>query len=193
MTFGQTQSGRRRLGHSLHALEPRDAPAIAAIARIARFESIPGLPDLHTPQEDLDYYASQVSSEQGLVALDDVSSLGAGDDPLVVGFVMWRGEFIEHLYVLPGHQSQGVGAALLAGAAERMPTERVWLWTFQANVNAVGFYLSQGFRIDRATDGQANEERLPDFLLTRAQPGSGVIAGAASSSSQAPRSRSLSK
>jgi putative acetyltransferase len=166
-------------------LEPRDAPGIAAIARIARSESILGLPDLHTPQEDLAYYASQVSSEHGLVALDGVRSPGSVDDSLAVGFVMWRDEFIEHLYVLPGHQSRGVGAALLAGAAERMPTERILLWTFQANVNAVGFYLSQGFRIDRATGGQEDEERLPDFLMTRAQPGSGVIAGAASSSAQA--------
>ncbi|CAB4954430.1 MAG: hypothetical protein F2840_08845 [Actinobacteria bacterium] len=127
MTFGRTQHGRPRLGHSLRALEPRDAPVIAAIARIARSESIPGLPDLHTPQEDLAYYASQVSLWQGLVALDGVRRPGAGVDLQVVGLVMWRDEFIEHLYVLPGHRSHGMGAALLAGAAERMPTERISL------------------------------------------------------------------
>jgi GNAT superfamily N-acetyltransferase len=122
---------------------------------------------------------------QGVVALDGVRSPGAGVDSLVVGFVMWRDEFIEHLYVLPGHRSHGMGAALLAGAVERMPTERISLWTFLANVNAIGFSLSQGFRIDRASDGQADEERLADSLLTRAQRGPGVIAGAASSSPQA--------
>ena len=121
---------------------------------------------------------------QGLVALDGVRRPGAGVDLQVVGLVMWRDEFIEHLYVLPGHRSHGMGAALLAGAAERMPTERISLWTFLVNVNAVGFSLSQGFRIDRASDGQADEERLADFLLTRAQPGPGVIAGVTSSSSQ---------
>ena len=70
-----------------------------------------------------------------------------------------------------------------------MPGERVRLWTFQANVNAVGFYLRRGFRIDRSSDGEENEECLPDFLLTRARQAPSPVANGTSLSSGALLSR----
>ncbi len=41
---------------------------------------------------------------------------------------------------------------------------RLKLWTFQANEDARRFYIREGFREVRMTDGD-NEEGLPDVML----------------------------
>lgn len=58
---------------------------------------------------------------------------------------------------------KGVGAALLTVAKERRP-RGVQLWVFQRNVGARRFYERHGFTLVRLTDGQDNEERVPDAL-----------------------------
>ena len=45
-----------------------------------------------------------------------------------------------------------------AGASE------LSLWTFQQNLRARRFYETHGFTIVVETDGQDNEEKLPDVL-----------------------------
>ena len=37
------------------------------------------------------------------------------------------------------------------------------LYTFQSNVNARAFYEKHGFVIEELTDGERNEERMPDI------------------------------
>ena len=46
----------------------------------------------------------------------------------------------------------------------------VQLWTFQANVRARAFYLREGFRELRFTDGAGNDEKLPDVWMDQAKP-----------------------
>jgi len=58
---------------------------------------------------------------------------------------------------------RGYGRALLDEAKER--NSQLQLWTFQRNLNAIGFYTANGFRLVRETDGAGNEEREPDALL----------------------------
>jgi ribosomal protein S18 acetylase RimI-like enzyme len=64
--------------------------------------------------------------------------------------------------VLPNRLRRGYGRALLDKAKQHHP--ELQLWTFQKNLNAIGFYRANGFRLVRETDGSGNEEREPDAL-----------------------------
>lgn len=134
-----------------------DVDAIARISRRARFDAIPDYPDLHTPAEDVAFFREQVAECGGLA---DVDVTG-----VVRGFVLWRGQMVEHLYVDLGHQGMGVGSALLAAALGAIAQRPVRLWTFQGNTRAVAFYRRHGFVAVEWTDGDRNEEGLPDVLF----------------------------
>jgi putative acetyltransferase len=135
-----------------------DAPEVAAISRSARFEAIPNYPDLHTTDDDLAHYINEIATSTGLVAENELGE--------IVGFIMWRNDFINHLYLKRDWQRQGIGSALLMGALQNMDSEIVNLWTFQGNVKAVAFYRKHGFVVTKETPDQ-NEEGLPDFLFSR--------------------------
>jgi GNAT superfamily N-acetyltransferase len=79
-----------------------------------------------------------------------------------VGYVGFDDDWINHLYVGPDAQGQGVGPLLLAKALEAGRAKR--LWTFQQNARARRFYEAQGFRLVELTDGAGNEEKTPDAL-----------------------------
>ena len=70
---------------------------------------------------------------------------------------------MDHLYVRPERQAQGIGTALLAQAMAAHSPLR--LWAFQRNAQALRFYAARGFRVIEHTDGSRNEEREPDALL----------------------------
>lgn len=59
-----------------------------------------------------------------------------------------RGVYLDNLHVLSGQQGRGVGRALMAAAAaEAMriaPGRPLYLWVYQANQAACGFYRSLG-------------------------------------------------
>ncbi|MDZ4373187.1 MAG: GNAT family N-acetyltransferase [Phenylobacterium sp.] len=129
-----------------------DASAIAALLRHTLRTSLPFLPDLHTPEEDQAFVAGRV------LPLCEVWVAEVGDRP--VGFVAWRDDWIDHLYIHPDHQGQGIGPALLAKALAHGPPKQ--LWTFQANARARRFYEARGFQAAEFTDGEGNEERTPD-------------------------------
>ncbi len=70
---------------------------------------------------------------------------------------------LEHPYVLPAFQGQGIGARLL-DLAKRLSPRRLRLRTFQANRPARDFYEARGFLAVEFGDGAGNEERAPDVL-----------------------------
>jgi GNAT superfamily N-acetyltransferase len=70
---------------------------------------------------------------------------------------------IEKLYVEPGEQGRGIGAALLDKAKELRP-EGLALWVFQKNTGARRFYERHGFVLVKLTDGAGNMEHEPDAL-----------------------------
>jgi GNAT superfamily N-acetyltransferase len=92
-----------------------------------------------------------------LGAFDEAREFGiiACCDGVPVGFVFviadvhptW-GTLIDNLHVLTAHRSAGIGARLLAAAAEgiheRGWDRRVHLWVFDANVRARAFYARMG-------------------------------------------------
>ena len=83
-------------------------------------------------------------------------------DNEAIGFIAFREGWIDHLYVLPARQKQGVGEALLEVAKVAWPDLK--LWTFQKNLPARVFYEKRGFSLIEETDGGGNEEREPDVL-----------------------------
>jgi GNAT superfamily N-acetyltransferase len=82
-------------------------------------------------------------------------------DGRLAGFVALKRDLLEHLYVHPDLQREGVGTALLAKARELCP-KGFCLWVFQQNAQARRFYEWSGMRLVRPTDGATNEERMPD-------------------------------
>jgi len=131
-----------------------DLSSIAKIHRLAFFTAMPHMPVLHTPEEDLAFHATVVFPQCEVWLTEDADT--------VTGFIAFRGEWVEHLYVHPAHQSRGLGSQLLAVAQASADVLRAW--TFQCNTAARRFYESRGFRAERETNGDDNEERQPDVL-----------------------------
>jgi GNAT superfamily N-acetyltransferase len=145
----------------LRAAGPEDTAAIAILHRAATRASLPFLPELHTPDEDLAFF-----TERFLPANETWVAEADGE---VQGYVAFTADWINHLFVHPDHQGRGVGPLLLAKAmADGRPKQ---LWTFQKNARARRFYEARGFAVVRLTDGEGNEEREPDVLYAWAGAG----------------------
>jgi GNAT superfamily N-acetyltransferase len=70
---------------------------------------------------------------------------------------------LTHLYVAPAHWGRGAATELLD--ASRAKAERLQLWVFQRNRAARHFYSRRGFQDCELTDGQGNEEKMPDLRM----------------------------
>ncbi|MFN3857677.1 MAG: GNAT family N-acetyltransferase [Caulobacter sp.] len=125
-----------------------DAPAIAAVYRISAWH-----PHVHTPEEDLGFFANRMLPEQTVWVIED----GQG---VVAAYAAAQGDFLNHLFVHPEAQGAGHGSRLLNHVREDL--EFLQLWTFQGNVKARAFYERRGFTAVEFTDGEFNEEKLPD-------------------------------
>ncbi|MFO1024673.1 MAG: GNAT family N-acetyltransferase [Acetobacteraceae bacterium] len=130
-----------------------DAPAIAAIHLQARRAAMPYLRQVHSDAATHAWFAATVS-------LPPQCWWVARHDDQVVGYLRLEGELIDHLYVRPDWQRQGVGSRLLAKARALSP-DRLRLNTFQRNTAARAFYEGHDFRAVGQTVG-LNEENEPD-------------------------------
>jgi putative acetyltransferase len=137
---------------AIRRADSRDVAPVARLFRAIRRAHLAYLPDLHTPEEDLRFFGDHV------FAACEVWVAGAPD-----GFIAFRADWVDHLYVGSAHQGRGLGTALLAQATRTYP--RLRLWAFQKNAAAIRFYLARGFREIARTDGSGNEEREPDILF----------------------------
>ena len=140
----------------LDAGHPDDADDITAVFLAARRAAMPWLPELHSDEETLAYFARVLAECEVLVVRPRTGR--------VIGFLALRGDVVDHLYVDPAAQRRGVGSELLAGAQARRPGG-LELWAFQRNTPARAFYARHGFTELRRTDGRDNEEREPDVRL----------------------------
>lgn len=114
---------------------------------------IPGYDtSLHTVAEDLAFH-------QQVIAAGD--SWGLLDGTRMLGWIALLPGWIDHLYVEPALLRRGIGSRLIAHAKAAQPDLR--LYTFQSNARARAFYESHGFVIEEMTDGQRNEEKMPDM------------------------------
>ncbi|MGR3468408.1 MAG: GNAT family N-acetyltransferase [Shimia sp.] len=128
----------------------RDAGACAAILN-AWIDAASWMPRCHPHADVRRHYREDVLPSREVWVLDDGG---------VIGFAALSSDgFVTALYVArPG---EGYGARLLDRVKEGRDTLK--LWTFVANEGAQRFYLRQGFREVRRTEGD-NEEGLPDIL-----------------------------
>lgn len=139
-------------GISYRQAVEEDAAGIARLFRSTRIACMPYLPVLHTAEEDLAFFRSQVLRK------DEVWI--AECERQIAGFCAFGNGWLNHLYVERAFHRRGIGSALLR-IAERS-NKTLDLWVFQQNVSATKFYEAHGFRLVEKTDGSENEERTPD-------------------------------
>jgi len=128
--------------------------AAARVHRAALLHALPIFEKLHTPEEDRWYFRERV--------FPMCEIWGTLDDVTLIGFVAFRQDWIDQLYVLPSAQRHGIGTAHLDIARGAFSSLNVW--TFQRNTAARNFYESRGFVKIKETDGADNAEKEPDIL-----------------------------
>jgi len=138
-----------------------DMPAVALLHRLTMTTSLPYLPYLHTPAQDLAFFRDVLFDRGEVWVAQDA-------DGAIVAYAARSPGWLDHLYVLPSHHGQGLGHALLEQA--RADVSAIQLWAFQRNTRARAFYEAHGFTLQRLTDGSGNEEREPDVLYAWTRP-----------------------
>ena len=128
-----------------------DGDAVASVFCSAR-AGMTYLPPLDVPEASAHFRDHVAAEQETWVALEE---------HVVVGFATLGLEELDHLYVAPVAQGQGIGTALLDHAKALRPGG-FELWVFQRNVSARRFYERHGCVLLYETDGAANMEREPD-------------------------------
>lgn len=122
---------------------------------------IPGYDtSLHSADEYRTFYRETVMREGPV--------WGAYHADQLCGHVALRPGWIDHLYVSPDFQGRGIGSCLVR-LAQREQSE-LRLFTFQANLRARQLYERHGFRIEALTNGERNEEKMPEMTYHWARP-----------------------
>lgn len=125
---------------------------------------IPGYDtSLHSAEEFCTFYRDDVMKKDEL--------WGAFDGEALRGFVALLPGWVDHLYIDPVLHRHGIGSQLLRLAQQKQSELR--LYTFQSNVKARAFYERHGFEIEDMTDGERNEEKMPDITYCWVRAASG--------------------
>jgi GNAT superfamily N-acetyltransferase len=119
-----------------------DFDAVTILWRVAREKSLPDfqLEKGHFFYEDQDYFRNQILKKNQVWVVEK--------DRYPVAFMAMEHDFIDHLYVHPDYQRQGIGVALLEHARSQSP-QHLWLYTLQVNKNARAFYEKNGFTAEK--------------------------------------------
>ena len=149
---------------SLRRASLDDMPVLARLYRRTVQTSLPFLPTLHTPEEDAWWFSERLFAINEVWLEEGVE----GPEGRLAGYIAFRTDFIEHLFVRPESQGARVGVRLLQKAKES--AAELSLWTFQKNTRARRFYEKHGFAVVTETDGRDNEEKLPDVLYRWRRP-----------------------
>ena len=134
---------------------PSDAAAVAALHLAARRDAMPYLPELRSDDE------VRVWTRETLLPKAEVWVAEIAGRP--VGYLALVDDILDHLYVGPEHQREGVGSLLLARAKALRPAG-LRLYAFQRNRHARAFYETRGFVPVSFSDGAGNQEQEPDVL-----------------------------
>jgi len=134
---------------------PDDADRLADIHATSRAAAMPWLPVIHTAAEDRWFYRHIVIPDHDVEVCEDNGQ--------IIGFIAITDKWLHHLYIDPARAGQGIGSSLLHSAMARRKELR--LWVFQRNERARTFYAKNGFLELELTDGDANEEKMPDVLM----------------------------
>ena len=143
---------------TLRPAGPDDSDAIAALYAAARQAAVPAMPPaVHTAEEDRAWFADRLSDGEHEAWL-------AEQDDSLLGFALVTATWLDALYVRPGSQRAGVGAALL-DVVKALRPDGFGLWVFESNDPARSFYDRHGLVELERTDGSANEEGAPDVRM----------------------------
>lgn len=145
-------------GQNEMVIRPARQDEVEAVVRLhflTRSACMPYLPVLHTIGDAASFFASVVFKKCNVLVAECGDSL--------LGYCAFRDGWLDHLYVHPDHQNEGLGSALMARVMAAK--DSLHLWVFQRNVGAMRFYERLGFRLVKTTDGRDNEEREPDALF----------------------------
>lgn len=115
---------------------------------------------LHTPAEFAALYRDRVFIDGPL--------WGAFEGDRLLGHVALLPGWIDHLYVEPARHGKGIGSELVRLAQREQ--DDLQLYTFQSNVRARALYERHGFVVEELTDGQRNEEKMPDVRYRWRRP-----------------------
>jgi N-acetylglutamate synthase-like GNAT family acetyltransferase len=129
-----------------------DADAIAAVFSPSR-RLLKFLPELHTVDEDRWFIENVILKECEVTV---VEVLG-----VVISFLARHSAEIRLLHTHPNRIGEGAGSLLVHHAKARRPGA-LELWCFQANDRARRFYERHGFNAIHFSNGDRNEERMPD-------------------------------
>ena len=135
-----------------------DSELVCEIARVfcsAREERLKFLLDLRNIEEDC-RFLSEVVLRDNCVWIAEV-------DGKIAGFIAFQKGWVNHLYIDPPFQRQGIGRKLLEIA--KRSSDALKLWVFEINSPAIAFYEKEGFRIIERTRGARNEARMPDVCM----------------------------
>lgn len=138
---------------TIRKAQPSDAAGAAEVFIAAR-ATMPYLPNLHSEAETRAFMGDLIAECETWVAERNGK---------VVGFAVIDGGWLDHLYVHPSRFNTHTGTKLFQHLTTRHPNG-FQLWVFQQNVAARRFYERQGCALVRLTDGENNEEHLPDAL-----------------------------
>ncbi|MQQ09293.1 GNAT family N-acetyltransferase [Epibacterium sp. SM1979] len=135
--------------------------------------STPWMSKQHSGAEAIAFCGAMIDRGWVTVAVEERRTLG---------FLAQDQEEICSLYVAQDARGQGIGQMLLAHA--KSCSNRLNLWTFQANTGAQRFYERAGFVEARRTDGQGNDERLPDIAYVWPDPATAAKAAQTNKTSE---------
>jgi len=136
-----------------------DASAVAELLLASRRAFLPYAPIAH-PDADVHRWVREQLIPAGTVTVWEHESQITG---VLATSHDQTGSWIDQLYVLPGFDGRGIGAALLRHAHKQL-ARPIRLYTFQQNARARLFYQRHGYKAIALSDGQSNEERCPDVL-----------------------------
>jgi chorismate mutase/GNAT superfamily N-acetyltransferase len=97
----------------------------------------------------------------------------SAEPPVVLGFVLLRGSWVNLVFVHPGRPARGVGSALIELVKSLRP-RGFGLRVHQGNERARAFYLRHGLIELESTDGTSYHDATPDLQM--AWPGSDPLA-----------------
>lgn len=121
--------------------------------------------DLHTDAEDRRWMQDVFARQLVLVAETSAGRGAIDGQGRIVGMLSMSDGTVHNLYIQPGYQGKGIGH-LLIETAKTCSGGELQLWVFEPNEGAIRFYERHGFVTVRKTDGQENEEKVPDRLMS---------------------------